>query len=45
MLFRWLRRRSQTGKQAWTWESFYRWLEIKPLINPVKLTDLIAAYR
>lgn len=45
LLFRWLRRRSQTGKQAWTWESFYRWLEIKPLINPVKITDLIAAYR
>jgi RNA-directed DNA polymerase len=45
LLFRWLRRRSQTGKQAWTWASFYRWLDIMPLSNPVKLTDLIAAYR
>ncbi|MFO0383682.1 MAG: hypothetical protein ACK506_18440 [Pirellula sp.] len=45
LLFCWLRRRSQMGKQARTWESFYRWLEIKPLINPVKLTVLIAAYR
>ena len=45
LLFRWLSCRSQTGKQAWTWGSFYRWLEINPLSNPVKLTDLIAAYR
>ena len=45
MMLRWLRRRSQTGKTAWTWENFYRWLDRAPLANPVKLTDLIAAYR
>ena len=44
-LFRWLRRRSQTGKTAWTWENFYRWLDRMPLASPKKLTDLIAAYR
>ena len=44
-LFRWLRRRSQTGKTAWTWETFYRWLDRMPLASPVKLKDLIAAYR
>lgn len=44
-LFRWLRRRSQTGKTAWTWDTFYRWLDGMPLASPVKLKDLIAAYR
>jgi group II intron reverse transcriptase/maturase len=44
LVFRWMRRRSQTGKSL-SWSKFWVYTELHPFAQPKKLTDLIASYR